>query len=69
VARGVQVRPRLVNLAVDREGWAVDGRLCAFRLYFTLLIDENKITDADLRKVRAERIDPKVLGIEGITES
>ena len=68
MACGVQVRPRLVDLAVDCEGWAIDGRLCAFRLYFALLIDEDEITDADLREVGAEWIYPKVLGIEGIAE-
>lgn len=68
VAGGVEVRAGFVDGTVDCEGWAVDGGLGAARLDFAVLVDEDEVRDADLREVRAERVDPEVLWVEGVAE-
>lgn len=68
VARSIQVGPRLVDLAVDGKGWAIDGCLRTLGLDLAVLVDEDEIAHADLREVRAERVDPEVFWVEGITE-
>lgn len=68
VAGGVEVRAGFVDGTVDCEGWAVDGSLGAAGLDFAVLVDEDEITDADLREVCAEGVDPEMFWVDGVAE-
>ena len=68
MAGRVEIWPGLVDLAVDGEGGAIDGVLGAAGLDFAVLVDEDEVADFDLREVRAEGVDPEVLGVQGVAE-
>lgn len=59
MARRVHVRARLVDLAVDGEGGAVDGQLGAALEHAPALVDEHEVRHADLAKVPRQRVDPE----------
>lgn len=63
MAGGVQVWPRLVDLAVYGKSWGIDGVLSAAGLHLSMLVNKDQIGDSDLREVRAERVDPEVLRV------
>lgn len=63
---GVDVGPRPVDLAVDGEGCRVDGLVANDDV--AGLVDEDEVRDADLGEVRRERVQPEVVGQDGVAD-
>jgi hypothetical protein len=55
---------KLGNILTDGEGCGVDG-LVAFD-YVTMLVDEDEVGDFDEREVGGERVEPEVVGENGV---
>lgn len=64
MARRVDIRPCFVDLAVDRKGGGIDGLIADDDL--ALFVDENKVRDRDQREVFGQRVEPEVVGEDGI---
>ena len=52
MARSVHIRPRLVDLGMNRESSRIDGFVADHDL--AIFVDENEVADADLREVSRE---------------
>lgn len=59
MARGMDIRSRLVNLAVNRESRRVDGLVADH--YIALFVHEDEVRDGDLAEVLGERVQPEVV--------
>lgn len=66
VAGGVHVRARGVDGRVDGEGGPVDRLLALHHL--PRVVDEDEVRHADLREVRRQRVEPEVVGEDGVAD-
>lgn len=56
MARGMHVRPCLVNLGMDRKSRSVDGLFADHDL--AVFVHEDEVTHADLREVSGQWVEP-----------
>lgn len=68
MARGMHIRPRLVDLAVDRKRRPIDRQLGAAGQDVAALVDQHQVRHADLAKVLGQRVDPKVVRVRRVAQ-
>lgn len=68
VTSRIHVRPRLVDLAVDRERGPVDGQLRTAGEHIPVLVDQHQVGHPDLAEVLGKRVDPEMVRVLRVTE-
>ena len=67
MARSMDVGTRFVDLGVDGEGGGVDWFVANDNVAF--FVDEDEIRDTDQGEVGAERVEPEVVGEDGVADA